>query len=185
MIELWRNAEFDANAHVPTPPFVCCSHAGGLDVTVAHNKSGDILLDNCSAYIVQTNFQQHGYRVSLTSLQFARVTESCCDVSWRCACVYIFLHNGCVSSLLQGGEVDTQDLVLNGTLASAGCGVSVRVDLATTRIEQYYSKAVHYSLMVAFVTFIQVPSCCGTGQEWAICRPGIKRMCSMYTLKHT
>lgn len=65
--------------------------------------------------------------------------------------------------------MDTQDLTVNGTLASAGCGIFLRVNLATTHIEQYYSKAVHYSLMVAFVTFIQVPSSFATGKEWGIC----------------
>ena len=48
------------------------------------------------------------------------------------------------------------DLTLKGTLASAACGIRLRLSAATTHIEQYYAKALNYSLMITIVSFLQV-----------------------------
>ncbi len=53
-------------------------------------------------------------------------------------------------------ELEPADLVMNGTLAAAGCGILVRLSATTTHIERYYAKAVNYTLMITGVSFFQV-----------------------------
>ena len=49
------------------------------------------------------------------------------------------------------------DVVMNGTLASGNCGLSLRLDAATTHIQAYFAKAVNYTLMITALSFVQVP----------------------------
>lgn len=54
------------------------------------------------------------------------------------------------------GAPEADDLTLNGTLAAANCGISVRLSASTTHVERYYAKAVNYTLMITGISFIQV-----------------------------
>ena len=56
------------------------------------------------------------------------------------------------------GAPEADDLTLNGTLAAANCGISVRLSASTTHVERYYAKAVNYTLMITGISFIQVHS---------------------------
>ena len=49
------------------------------------------------------------------------------------------------------------DVVMNGTLASGNCGLSLRIGAATTHIQAYFAKAVNYTLMITALSFVQVP----------------------------
>ena len=49
-----------------------------------------------------------------------------------------------------------EDIMLNGTLKSANCGILVRITASTTHIAAYYAKAVNYTLMITAVSFLQV-----------------------------
>ena len=51
------------------------------------------------------------------------------------------------------------DVVMNGTLASGNCGLSLRLDAATTHIQAYFAKAVNYTLMITALSFVQVRRC--------------------------
>jgi len=45
---------------------------------------------------------------------------------------------------------------MSGALVSEVCGVAMQLDVSSTRVEVYYSKAVNYTLKTTIVTFIQV-----------------------------
>ncbi len=47
------------------------------------------------------------------------------------------------------------DVVMNGTLASANCGLALRLGAATTHVQAYFAKAVNYTLMVTALSFVQ------------------------------
>jgi len=47
------------------------------------------------------------------------------------------------------------DVVMNGTLASANCGLALRLGTATTHVQAYFAKAVNYTLMVTALSFVQ------------------------------
>jgi len=53
-------------------------------------------------------------------------------------------------------EAALPDLVLNGTLVSADCGVRVVLGVETQHMERYYSRAAHYTLLVSALTFFQM-----------------------------
>lgn len=48
------------------------------------------------------------------------------------------------------------DAVLNGTLYSSNCGISLQINATTTHVEEYEAKAVNYTFMVTALTFVQV-----------------------------
>lgn len=56
----------------------------------------------------------------------------------------------------QGREDPVGDSVLNGTLFSSNCGVSLQINATISHIEVYEAKAVNYTFMVTALTFIQV-----------------------------
>ena len=43
-----------------------------------------------------------------------------------------------------------------GMISSQNCNVSLAVDAASFHLEKYYTKAVHYTLVVAILTFVQI-----------------------------
>jgi hypothetical protein len=56
----------------------------------------------------------------------------------------------------QGREDSVGDTILNGTLFSSNCGVSLHINATTSHVEVYEAKAVNYTFMVTALTFIQV-----------------------------
>ena len=50
------------------------------------------------------------------------------------------------------------DAVLNGTLYSSNCGISLQINATTTHVEEYEAKAVNYTFMVTALTFVQARS---------------------------
>lgn len=54
--------------------------------------------------------------------------------------------------------LDASQILMNGTLVSRNCGLSVRISAASVQVEKYYSKAVNYTLMMTAVSFFQVRS---------------------------
>uniref|UniRef100_A0A061R832 RING-type E3 ubiquitin transferase n=1 Tax=Tetraselmis sp. GSL018 TaxID=582737 RepID=A0A061R832_9CHLO len=48
------------------------------------------------------------------------------------------------------------ELVMNGTLVSENCGMVISVNAAYVRLEEYYTKAVNYTLMITVISFAQV-----------------------------
>lgn len=58
----------------------------------------------------------------------------------------------------QGRGDTVGDTVLNGTLFSSNCGVSLQINATTSHVEVYEAKAVNYTFMVTALTFIQVRS---------------------------
>jgi hypothetical protein len=50
---------------------------------------------------------------------------------------------------------ETEYLVMNGSLVSQVCGVALELNVSSTKVEVYYSKAVNYTLMITTLTFIQ------------------------------
>ncbi len=56
----------------------------------------------------------------------------------------------------QGREGSVGDTILNGTLFSSNCGVSLQINATTSHVEVYEAKAVNYTFMVTALTFIQV-----------------------------
>lgn len=82
----------------------------------------------------------------------------------------------------KGDDEKSPALRLNGTLTSSSCGVSLRIGAAETRIELYFSKAVHYSLMIAFVTFIQIALL--VRQMESTSQPAAAALLSQFTVGH-
>ncbi len=52
--------------------------------------------------------------------------------------------------------LDASQILMNGTLVSRNCGLSMRISAASVQVEKYYSKAVNYTLMMTAVSFFQV-----------------------------
>ena len=60
------------------------------------------------------------------------------------------------------GPQPSADAALNGTLASANCGLRLSLGATTFRQEVYYAKAVNYTLLITTLSFLQVqgpPAC--------------------------
>lgn len=68
--------------------------------------------------------------------------------------------SGLLGRLFRKGnqEAKSEDAVLNGTLYSSNCGISLQINATTTHIEVYEAKGVNYTFMVTALTFVQV--CC-------------------------
>lgn len=66
--------------------------------------------------------------------------------------------SGLLGRLFRKGnqEAKSEDAVLNGTLYSSNCGISLQINATTTHIEVYEAKAVNYTFMVTALTFVQV-----------------------------
>ncbi len=45
---------------------------------------------------------------------------------------------------------------MNGTITSQNCRIRLRLSAETTHMEQYYAKAVNYTLLITALSFIQV-----------------------------
>ena len=58
--------------------------------------------------------------------------------------------------LVQSGERDFDRVVLEGNITSENCGFSMHVNASAMNFEVYYSKAMHYTLMVTAASFCQV-----------------------------
>jgi len=52
--------------------------------------------------------------------------------------------------------VGAEEIVMNGTLFSENCGLTVHIDASYVRLEEYYAKAVNYTVMVTVISFVQV-----------------------------
>ena len=52
-------------------------------------------------------------------------------------------------------EEEEEFVVMNGTLVSEVCGLAIEVNISSTQVEVYYSKAVNYTLMITVLTFVQ------------------------------
>ena len=48
------------------------------------------------------------------------------------------------------------ELLVNGTLTSANCGIALELGAATAHMEQYYAKALRYTLMTTAAALLQV-----------------------------
>ena len=48
------------------------------------------------------------------------------------------------------------ELLMNGTLVSDNCGMVLDINATYVRLEEYYAKAVNYTLMITIVSFLQV-----------------------------
>jgi hypothetical protein len=74
--------------------------------------------------------------------------------------------------LLQGQQ--GEELVVNGTISSPNCGVTLGLNATTTHIEAYYAKAVNYTVMITVLAFAQVGLGCvhgrGRGREGNHCK---------------
>lgn len=57
---------------------------------------------------------------------------------------------------LEGGGPREGDLVLNGTLRSANCGLLLRVGAVSTHLAEHYAKAVRYTACITALTLLQV-----------------------------
>ena len=64
----------------------------------------------------------------------------------------MLIHEG----VPQMETLDAAQILMNGTLISRNCGLSVRISAASVQVEKYYSKAVNYTLMMTAVSFFQV-----------------------------
>lgn len=53
-------------------------------------------------------------------------------------------------------EAQEQDVMMVGYIISSNCDVAWHVNTTTIHLEQYYAKAVHYSLSTTAITFLQV-----------------------------
>lgn len=62
-----------------------------------------------------------------------------------------FWHQSSHEKLMQ-----SQTLILNGSLSSRNCGIELQINATTTHIEVYEAKAVNYTFMVTALTFVQV-----------------------------
>lgn len=58
--------------------------------------------------------------------------------------------------LLARAAVEAQEAIMNGTLVSRNCHVSLRVNASTYHLEKQYAKAVNYTLLVTGLSLIQV-----------------------------
>lgn len=56
----------------------------------------------------------------------------------------------------QSDEVQAPDAMVNGTLWSSNCNITVEINATTTHLWVYEAKAVNYSFMVTALTFLQV-----------------------------
>ena len=57
------------------------------------------------------------------------------------------------SQYLAASERD--DVAMNGTITSQNCRIQLQLTAATSHQEQYYSKAVNYTLLITALSFIQ------------------------------
>ena len=81
-----------------------------------------------------------------------------------------------------GGGRAVVDVVLNGTLVSRSCGIRLGLSLATAHVEEYYSKAVNYTLMITALGFLQVLLL--VRQMEACATPALASRVSLLTLAH-
>ena len=56
----------------------------------------------------------------------------------------------------EAAQEPTPDAMVNGTLSSSNCKISVNINATTTHLWVYEAKAVNYSFMVTALTFVQV-----------------------------
>mmetsp|Transcript_12111 Transcript_12111/g.34059 ORF Transcript_12111/g.34059 Transcript_12111/m.34059 type:complete len:656 (+) Transcript_12111:510-2477(+) len=56
----------------------------------------------------------------------------------------------------QSNPSNLNEMIMNGTLVSSNCGLVVAVNATYVRLEEYYAKAVNYTLMITIISFIQV-----------------------------
>ncbi|CAK0754278.1 hypothetical protein CVIRNUC_002285 [Coccomyxa viridis] len=54
------------------------------------------------------------------------------------------------------GDLQDEDVYMNGTLSSPECGIMLGLNGTTTHVEEHYAKAINYTLMVTAVSFLQV-----------------------------
>ena len=50
---------------------------------------------------------------------------------------------------------ERDDVAMNGTITSQNCRIQLQLTAATSHQEQYYSKAVNYTLLITALSFIQ------------------------------
>ncbi|KAL4452456.1 hypothetical protein ABPG75_008118 [Micractinium tetrahymenae] len=74
------------------------------------------------------------------------------------------------------------DVVLNGTLTSRNCGTRLTLSLATAHVEEYYSKAANYTLMITVLGLLQVLLL--VRQMEACATPALASRVSLLTLAH-
>jgi hypothetical protein len=84
--------------------------------------------------------------------------------------------------LLAPNGLSAGDMVLNGTLVSRGCAMHLTLNLATAHAEEYYSKAVNYTLMITALGFLQVLLL--VRQMEACSTPALASRVSLLTLAH-
>lgn len=53
-------------------------------------------------------------------------------------------------------DEEAANMSLKGTLISENCGISMTVNASYIRLEEYYAKAVNYTLMITMLSFMQV-----------------------------
>lgn len=85
-------------------------------------------------------------------------------------------------SLGPGPGQEVGDLLLNGTLTSRNCGTRLTLSLATAHVEEYYSKAVNYTLMITALGLLQVLLL--VRQMEACATPALASRVSLLTLAH-
>ena len=56
------------------------------------------------------------------------------------------------------GDLQDEDVYMNGTLSSPECGIVLGLNGTTTHVEEHYAKAINYTLMVTAVSFLQARS---------------------------
>lgn len=56
------------------------------------------------------------------------------------------------------GDLQDEDVYMNGTLSSPECGIMLGLNGTTTHVEEHYAKAINYTLMVTAVSFLQARS---------------------------
>ena len=61
-----------------------------------------------------------------------------------------------VSSLSAAPLPPTSEMMMNGTLGSDNCGMVLSINVTYVRLEEYYAKAVNYTLMITIISFVQV-----------------------------
>jgi hypothetical protein len=69
------------------------------------------------------------------------------------------------AGVVEGPEEDRGDLVLNGTLVSANCGLALALEGSSSHLAQHYAKAIRYTACMTALALLQVRL-----SGWSPCR---------------
>ncbi|KAK9829544.1 hypothetical protein WJX72_006402 [[Myrmecia] bisecta] len=117
-------------------------------------KRCEFMLELSVSHLADAVAGQSGHSARLTSSELDALQD---ELDEQAAANQWGLHSdAALPTPVYVPPAEQSDVVLNGTLISSNCGISLGINATTTHVETYYAKAVNYTLMVTALSFVQV-----------------------------